>query len=36
MARRRPLLAPDATDRLFVVADDDDPHAPSSLLVVEL
>ena len=30
------LVAPDATDRLFVVADEDDPDAPSSLLVVEL
>jgi hypothetical protein len=30
------LVAPEATDRLFVVADDDDPGAPSSLLVVEL
>jgi hypothetical protein len=30
------LVAPDSTDRLFVVADDDDPEAPSSLLVVEL
>jgi hypothetical protein len=30
------LVVPDAPDRLYVVADADDPDAPSSLLVVEL
>jgi hypothetical protein len=30
------IVAPEATDRLFVVADADDPDLPASLLVVEL
>jgi hypothetical protein len=30
------LVSKGASDRLFVVADDDDPDAPSSLLIVEL